>query len=53
MPGGEIVDEMRKRRVLINCTAGNVLRFAPPLLISKSDVDKMIPLLDEVFSNIN
>ena len=53
MPGGEIVDEMRKRRVLINCTSGNVLRFAPPLLISKSDVDKMIPLLDEVFSNIN
>ncbi|MBX7075927.1 MAG: aspartate aminotransferase family protein [Methanobacteriaceae archaeon] len=53
MPGGEIVDAMREKGVLINCTAGNVLRFAPSLLITKEDVDKMILILDEVFSDIS
>jgi acetylornithine/N-succinyldiaminopimelate aminotransferase len=52
MPGGEIVDAMREKGVLINCTAGNVLRFAPPLLISKEDIDEMILILNEVFSKI-
>ncbi len=50
--GGEIVDKMREKGILINCTAGKVLRFAPPLTITKSDVDTMIKALDEIFSNI-
>ena len=50
--GGEIVDKMREKGILINCTAGKVLRFAPPLTITKSDVDTMIKALDEIFTNI-
>ena len=50
--GGEIVDKMREKGILINCTAGKVLRFAPPLTITKTDVDTLIKALDEIFSNI-
>ncbi|OWT32944.1 aspartate aminotransferase family protein [Methanobrevibacter sp. 87.7] len=52
MEGGDIVDKMREKGVLINCTAGNVLRIAPALIISKEDIDSMIEKLDEVFSEI-
>ena len=50
--GGEIVDKMREKGILINCTAGKVLRFAPPLTITKTDVDTLIKALEEIFSNI-
>ena len=46
--GGEYVDLMREKGFLINCTAGNVLRFAPPLIVSKEEIDLLVPALDEV-----
>ncbi len=48
----EITNKMRERGFLINSTAGNVLRFAPPLIITKEEIDKMILDLDQVFSEI-
>lgn len=48
----EITNKMRERGFLINSTAGNVLRFAPPLIITKEEIDKMILALDQVFSEI-
>ena len=48
--GREIVNEVLKKGAIINCTAGNVLRFVPPLIIQKSDVDEVIRLLDEVLA---
>lgn len=48
--GREIVNEVLKKGAIINCTAGNVLRFIPPLIIKKSDVDEVIRLLDEVLA---
>ena len=47
-PGAEYVDLMREKGFLINCTDGNVLRFVPPLIITKEDIDKVIVALDEV-----
>lgn len=49
---GPIVDKMREKGFLINTTGKNALRFAPPLLITKEQVDKMIIALDEVFFEI-
>ncbi|MDO5848606.1 MAG: aspartate aminotransferase family protein [Methanobrevibacter sp.] len=46
--GGEFVDIMREKGFLVNCTAGNVLRFAPPLTVTKEEIDKLIVALDEV-----
>lgn len=49
--GQDIVDIAREKGFLINNTAGNVLRFAPPLIISKEGIDSLITVLDEIFSN--
>ena len=40
MDGSGIVKEMMKRGFLINCTMGNVLRFLPPLIVTKEEVDR-------------
>ena len=47
-PGAEYVDKLRKAGFLINCTAGNVLRFVPPLIITKADIDEFVKALDEL-----
>lgn len=47
-PGREIVNECLNYGAIINCTAGNVLRFIPPLNITKQHVDELIAVLDKV-----
>jgi acetylornithine aminotransferase/acetylornithine/N-succinyldiaminopimelate aminotransferase len=46
--GTEIAKECMKRGILINCTLGNILRFLPPLIITKKEVDILIQTLDEI-----
>ena len=48
LTGVEIVNECMKRGAIINCTVGKVLRFIPPLIITRSHVDEVIKILDEV-----
>ncbi|MBM4278760.1 MAG: aspartate aminotransferase family protein [Deltaproteobacteria bacterium] len=52
MDGAEIVKEMMKKGFLINCTMNTVLRFLPPLIVTKDEVDRMIKALEEVFAGI-
>lgn len=47
-PGADIVAGCLQKGVIINCTAGNVLRFVPPLNITKQHVDEFILVLDSV-----
>ena len=47
-PGAEYVDKLREAGFLINCTAGNVLRFLPPLIITKEEIDAFVKALDEI-----
>ncbi|MCK9151035.1 acetylornithine transaminase [Methanobacterium alcaliphilum] len=49
----EIVSEALKEGLLINCTAGNVLRLAPPLVISQGELDKAVEILDRVLGKIS
>jgi len=51
MDGSSMVKEMLKKRVLINCTMGNVLRFLPPLIVTREEIDRVVAALGEVFSN--
>jgi acetylornithine/succinyldiaminopimelate/putrescine aminotransferase len=51
--GSPIVKEMMQRGILINCTMGNVLRFLPPLIVTKEEVDRVIKTLGEVFGGIS
>ena len=47
-PGAEYVDKLREAGFLINCTADNVLRFVPPLIITKAEIDEFVKALDEI-----
>lgn len=50
--GNQVVKECLERGFLINCTAGNVLRFTPPIIIKQDEIDMLINELHEVFRNI-
>jgi predicted acetylornithine/succinylornithine family transaminase len=50
--GAPIVKEMMEKGFLINCTMGNVLRFLPPLIVTKEDVDQLIKALEETFKKM-
>lgn len=45
-PGREIVNACLTQGLIINCTAGNVLRFVPPLIITKEQIDDMLQMLE-------
>ncbi len=47
-PGRDIVNECLTYGAIINCTAGDVLRFVPPLIITKANVDELCAILDKV-----
>jgi len=48
MPGAEVVNKCLQKGVLINCVQDNVIRFLPPLIVTKEEVDHVVALLDEV-----
>jgi len=50
--GPEVVKKCVEKGVLINCTEGNVLRFLPPLIVKKKEIDYLIEVLDKIFSSI-
>ena len=47
-PGAEYVNKLREAGFLINCTADKVLRFVPPLIITKADIDEFVKALNEI-----
>ena len=47
-----IARRMLEQGVIINCTAGNVLRFIPPLIFTKNEVDELICVLDHCILDI-
>ncbi len=49
IPGAPIVTECIKRGFLINCSQEKILRFVPPLIISKAEVDLLVKNLDDIF----
>ncbi|RMD57588.1 MAG: aspartate aminotransferase family protein [Nitrospirae bacterium] len=50
--GKPFVSECLKRGVLINCTADRVLRFLPPLIVEREDIDTLIDTLRDVFKEL-
>jgi len=44
-PGSQIVVDCMKNGFLINCIKQNILRFLPPLNISKKDISSLMPVL--------
>jgi acetylornithine/succinyldiaminopimelate/putrescine aminotransferase len=46
--GAPIVDRCLERGFVINCIQGDVLRFAPPLIIGAHEIDALIQCLDAI-----
>lgn len=49
-PGRDIVNRCLELGAIINCTAGNVLRFVPPLNITVAHIDELMAVLKQVFA---
>ncbi len=50
--GADIVKGCMERGLLLNCTGGTILRFVPPLIITKGDVDRAVTILDGVMRDL-
>ncbi|HSM69572.1 MAG TPA: acetylornithine transaminase, partial [Xanthomonadales bacterium] len=48
--GGPLVNAALERGLLINCTVGKVLRFVPPLIVSRAEIDEAMQILDEILA---
>jgi len=48
--GAAIVDTCLKEGLLINNTAGKVLRFIPPLIVTKAEIDEGFVILEKVLA---
>jgi acetylornithine/N-succinyldiaminopimelate aminotransferase len=46
----QVVNDMLARRILINRTSDTVLRFLPPYILNKDQIDEAIAVLDEIFA---
>ncbi|MCX8072720.1 MAG: aspartate aminotransferase family protein [Candidatus Binatia bacterium] len=47
-PAAPVVDACRQRGLIVNGTAERVLRIAPPLIVSKAEIDYALGILAEV-----
>jgi acetylornithine/N-succinyldiaminopimelate aminotransferase len=45
---GDFVDAARQAGLLLNCTSDTVLRIAPPLVISKEQVDRAVEIIGKI-----
>ena len=46
--GLPLVQACLDKGFVINCVQGNILRFVPPLIIQKSEIDQLVDCLDQI-----
>jgi len=51
-PGAKIVTDCMKEGLLINCIQQNTIRFLPPLIITRKEIDFLIKTLSKIFTKI-
>lgn len=51
-PGAEVVKAMMEKGFLINCTQEKVLRFIPPLIVEKEEIDLLVETLENVLDQL-
>jgi len=44
----DIVNRAREHGLLLNCTSDSVLRFVPPLIITREQLDAVVGVIDEI-----
>jgi acetylornithine/N-succinyldiaminopimelate aminotransferase len=50
-PCAELMQSALQRKLLINVTAGNVVRLLPPLIISEAQADDIIDGVSDLIAN--
>ncbi len=48
-----VIDRMRDRGFILNLTQGKVLRFLPPLIVEKEEIDRMLEALDSELGKLD
>jgi predicted acetylornithine/succinylornithine family transaminase len=48
---GAVVVKARERGLLLSVAGGSVVRFAPPLVVSKDEIDEAVAILDAVLAD--
>jgi len=48
--GTKIAEACMQEGLLLNCTAAKVLRFVPPLTITKREIDRGLAILETVLA---
>jgi acetylornithine/N-succinyldiaminopimelate aminotransferase len=51
-PGAEVVKAMMEKGFLINCTQEKILRFIPPLIVEKEEIDLLVEILENVLDQL-
>jgi len=51
-PGAPVLEACGQRGFLINCAQEKVLRFVPPLVVTKKEIDQLIEALDAVLDGV-
>jgi len=51
-PAGTIVEDCMDQGYLVNCIKQNILRFIPPLIITKKEIDGLIEILSQSLKNL-
>ena len=50
-PAARVVDAARERHLLVNRTSDTVIRLLPPYVITESDIDEALPLLEAAIAS--
>jgi len=49
-PADDLVPDCMQKGFLVNCVQGDTLRFVPPLVVEKNEIDALIQCLDNVLT---
>ena len=52
VPGAPVVEACREKGFLIICAQEKVLRFVPPLIVKKEEIDLLLKALDNIFNDM-
>lgn len=52
IPGKEITGKLLEKGFIVNCTNENVLRFLPPLIVTRKQINTLVAALDGVLKDL-
>ena len=52
-PGAPVVDACLREGFLINCAHDTVLRFLPPLIVTREEIDRLVAALEGILAQMN